>query len=430
MKYLKFFILLLAAGQLSAQTLPSYYDAYIAAKKAEVSAVSSEQSDGFIFLSDTHIKPGASIVNYTPELINAIMDGVAAPKVIWGGDAVPAYTDQVEKSWELHKQMFDRITTGTDVLLTHGNHDLTARISKDVKEGYSLSKSATAKRFKAVTSEKAVYNPADKNTLYFYYDQPYSKVRYIILDVFDEFKGTDVYWGVKEGFSDKQYEWVFREAVMNAPKDYGLFFVMHWTTTFDKAVHYKKLNETLHAFARHQDYGEFEFSKREDLKLLMALGGHRHHDMQVASNGLWSVITVCDACYTDDTRSPFSEFYKEQRKKETTQQHGFDYVSINKDFSKVSMIRFGIGRNRVFNINPVSVTLGSEISLTSEDSVKWICYDSDAIKYVNRKRWSLPSSVVGVTPDGRVFGLKEGEAVVAAIDSKGNQEYFYVKVTK
>jgi hypothetical protein len=29
-----------------------------------------------------------------------------------------------------------------------------------------------------------------------------------------------------------------------------------------------------------------------------------------------------------------------------------------------------------------------------------------------------------------VFGLKEGEAVVAAIDSKGNQEYFYVKVTK
>jgi hypothetical protein len=94
------------------------------------------------------------------------------------------------------------------------------------------------------------------------------------------------------------------------------------------------------------------------------------------------------------------------------------------------MIRFGIGRNRVFNINPVSVSLGAEVSLVSEDSVQWICYDSDAIKYINRKRWSLPSSIVGVTPDGRVFGLKEGEAVVAAIDSKGNQEYFYVKVTK
>ena len=430
MKYLKFFILLLAAGQLSAQSLPSYYDDYIAAKKAEVQALKANEGDAFMFFADTHIKPGGTIITYAPDLINTIFEGDASPTVIWGGDAVPAYTDAVEKSWDLHKDMFKRIAPGTAILLTHGNHDLTARISKDVKEGYSLSQAATAKRFKAVTSPKAVYNTADKNTLYFYYDKPESKVRYIILDVFDEFAGTDVFWGVKDGFSDKQYEWIFSEAVMNAPKDYALFFVMHWTTTYDKAERYRKLNEALYALAQHQDYGDFAFSQRPDLKLLMALGGHRHHDMQVAFNGLWSVITVCDACYTDDTRSPFSEFYTEKRKKETTVQHGLDYVSISKDLSKVTMNRFGIGRNRTFNLNPITVSVGTDVKLSSDDAVRWVCYDSDAIKYVNRKRWSLPSTVIGVTPDGHVYGLQEGQAVVAAIDSKGNQEYFYIKVNK
>ena len=430
MKKSIYIALLFMAGHLSAQSLPSYYDDYVSAKKAEVEAVISEQSDGFIFLSDTHIKPGASIINYAPGLINSILEGVSLPKVIWGGDAVPAYTDEVEKSWDLHKEMFMAIDSETDILLTHGNHDLTARISKDVKEGYSLSKAATAKRFKAVTSKKAVYNAADKNSLYFYYDQPEAKIRYIILDVFDELKGTDVYWGVKDGFSEKQFEWVFNEAVLNAPKDYAIFFVMHWTTPFDKAERYKKLNEAMYALANHQDYEGLSFSKRPDLKLLMALGGHRHHDMQVAFNGMWSVITVCDACYTDDSRSPFAEFYSEKRVKESTVQHGFDYVSVNNEHDRISMIRVGIGRNRIFNLKPINITLGSDITLTSDNSLQWVCYDSDAIKYINRKRWSLPSTVVGVTPQGRVFGLKEGEAVVAAIDSKGNQEYFYVTVNE
>ena len=94
------------------------------------------------------------------------------------------------------------------------------------------------------------------------------------------------------------------------------------------------------------------------------------------------------------------------------------------------MIRFGIGRNRKFNLNPITVSVGADVKLSSDDAVSWVCYDSDSIKYVNRKRWSLPSTVIGVTPDGHVYGLQEGQAVVAAIDSKGNQEYFYIKVNK
>ena len=164
------------------QVLPPGYDAYLSVKKAEISALLPSQADGFVFWADTHFKADGE--STSSEIISTVLNGLPHPKAIWGGDAIIAYTNDVEQCWKAQKASFARLDKGIRLLPVRGNHDLTARESKDIKAGYSLSPKSTFKAFSAVTTKGAVRNPKDKTGLYYYYDEPDTRIRYIVADVF------------------------------------------------------------------------------------------------------------------------------------------------------------------------------------------------------------------------------------------------------
>lgn len=408
-----FFLTTPAAGQ---RVLPVEYNEYLSAKKAELAALLPSVSDGFVFWTDTHFKANGE--SSSSEIISTVLDGLPHPKAIWGGDAITAYTNDVELCWRAQKASFDRLDKSICLLPVRGNHDLTARESKDIKAGYSLSPKATFKAFSAVTAKGVVRNSKDKTGLYYYYDEPNARIRYIVADVFDRFEGTDVFWGVKEGVSDQQLKWLTEEAMDKAPEGWRLVFAMHSAIGFDINIHkcYVPLVNAIETLSE----------RRPDLRVLMVLGGHRHHDMQIVRNGVWYVQTVCDAPYPDGTRSPFSP-PGVQRKAGTPNEHAMDYVAVSKDGDTVFMVRIGYGSNRTYHLTPIEIAVGESLEMSGEEISTWYAYDSTGDAYKNKK-WNLTCNVAGITPTGRLFGLSEGDSVVVAIDASGNQNYYYVKV--
>ena len=402
----------------SRQSLPPSYDEHISAKKAEISALVPSQADGFVFWTDTHFKAYGE--SSSSEIISLLLDGIPRPKAIWGGDAITAYTNDIEKCWRAQTREFARLDKDIRLMPVRGNHDLTARESKDVKAGYSLSPKATFKAFDAVTTKGVIRNPKDKNGLYYYYDETETRIRYIVVDMFESFDGTDVFWGVKPGVSEKQLVWLVDEAIGKAPEGWGLVFAMHSSVGFDLSVHksYVPLAEAIETLPTY----------RPDLKVLLVLGGHRHHDMQIVRSGVWYVMTASDATYQDYARSPFSP-PGVRREKGTSNEHVIDYISVSKDMDTVSMIRIGYGSNRTYHLTPIEISVGESIQMPSEGIKTWVAYDSERSKYsFSNTKWYFSCEVAGITPNGRLFALSAGDSVLAAIDSIGNLQFYYLKV--
>lgn len=406
-------------GSAVARELPEYYSSHIATKKAEVSSLGSSQADGFVFWTDTHISANAG---NSPLLIRELLTQTGDTKVFWGGDAVPAYTADPSAAWSTQVGMFDEITDTEGIYPVHGNHDLTCRESAESSAGSTLSKSEVSRRFRDVTGDGAVYNTSDAASLYYYVDNPSAGIRYIVMDVYDQFQGSDVYWGVLPGVSQTQMDWVFGTAVMNAPENCKLVVLSHFAPGFNPNV--SVLSAALAALSAHEDYGTYSFSSRQDLKLILVLGGHQHHDMQLNRGGVWYVQTLSDACYPDFTRSPFAPSVT--RTFGTIYEQGLDYVSIASDLSTITMIRSGIGGNRLFNMQEIEIAEGQTVQLNSSGASSWKAYDSSST--YSGGTWSLTTNVATVSSSGLVTGVSEGYAVVAARDASNNLELFKIKV--
>lgn len=89
------------------QVLPPGYDAYLSVKKVEISALLPSQADGFVFWADTHFKADGE--STSSEIISTVLNGLPHPKAIWGGDAITAYTNDVEQCWKAQKASFARL---------------------------------------------------------------------------------------------------------------------------------------------------------------------------------------------------------------------------------------------------------------------------------------------------------------------------------
>lgn len=406
-------------GSAAERSLPAYYSSHIATKKAEVAALSSSQADGFIFWTDTHVSANSG---YSPLLIRDLLTQTSGTKVFWGGDAVPAYTSDPSASWAVQVGMFDEINNTEGIYPVHGNHDLTCRESSESSSGVTLSKSEVSQKFRDVSGPAAVYNMSDAASLYYYVDNVSAGIRYIVMDVYDQFQSGNVYWGVHEGVSQTQMDWVFGTVVMGAPQNYKIVVLTHFAPGFNAGL--SSLNAALTALSAHEDYGTYSFSSRQDLELILVLGGHRHHDMQLNTDGVWTVQTVCDACYSDFSRSPFAPSIT--RSSGTIYEQGLDYVSIAPDFSTITMVRAGVGGNRVFNMSTYEISEGQTLQLSSSGATSWTAYDSSSS--YDDGSWTLTSNVATVSSSGLVTGVNEGYSVIAAEDASNNLELFKIKV--
>lgn len=400
----------------------------------KVDLVNKTDIDGgsFIFITDTH---GTSNTWNSPQQIKYILQNTPIDKVIWGGDAISAYGDNIEQQWEWHCDAFDAIIKGyCNLYKVRGNHDFTIRTSENSDEGRTLSQHQTFQYLFKDAPAGIVRNAEDPDGCYYYFDDDKSKIRYIIIDTDDSVSEGNVPWGVWNGVHDVQLDWIANTAILNTPDSYGIIIVSHipiTDTTTPYFATYKNMLQIVDA-VNSKSAGiigsvSYDFSALSNVHILLYLSGHQHHDIQTYRNGVLHVVTACDTAYSDYLSDLF---VVDKSGRYGANAQCFDGVCIDKNKENISFIRFGVGGNRFFHLQPVRLKVGEEALLNISqkgDAFTWHSYNSSGNSYANWV-WTLSNTIVAVDGQGVVSGIVPGEAVVLNMNERGDKEFYNVIV--
>ena len=426
-------------------SIPSYYSEYLASKIDNINNINFKNginSDNFIFVTDTHC--------YSEEekshiLIPYIMRKTICNKCFYGGDVVGNWggKDVVDKSIKLQMRLHEGISPYGILFNVRGNHDLFSRsLSDSVKFGYSQEQVANIMTSR-MDQNKYVTNENDKGACYYYVDNTYKNIRYIVIDTTDSVNsdnGNETIFNVHK----TQIIWIIKEAIMKIPSNYDIVILLHvpvvrnsssdgsWQSyenvrTLCSALGLKKSNVTIE--------GEtFDFSHIGG-KLLMVLGGHTHGDLETYIDNVLHVSTACDRLYTGDTMYYSAwggaDVYP-VRKFGTIYEQLFDYVNIDLSANIIHFIRIGAGFDRHFHITPIEVEMGKSKQIDSSllDIITWDCVDTDGMEYgdISKPKNPVFQRETASIDSGLIVGKKQGECMVAGFDKDNNREFWYIKI--
>ena len=401
----------------------------------KVKQINSERtsSESFIFITDTHVAANSL---GSLQLIKYIIENTRISKVIWGGDAICAYgkDSDIEAQWKKQVLFDSLVSTVGQLYKLRGNHDFTIKESSSSNKGVTYSQQKTAQLLFENHPDDIVRNEADPGACYYCFDDKTHHVRFVAFDTTDSVKGENVAWGTVYGVHDVQLRWIADSAIATTPKGYGLIFLSHVPFTDTTGARHEVLSNVreLVDAAALKTSGKsgsvnYDFTKLKDVNVLMCLSGHNHQDMQTFRNGVVHMVTASDAAYNDYKADPFVKDLS-GRKKGTINELCFDCVTINKKKRVIKTYRIGIGGDRVFHTKPISCKIGKRKRLNTSfhGNVEWYSYNASGNKYDGK--WTLFDDVVSVDSQGYVTCWKSGEAVVLAIDEKGNKEFYNIIV--
>ena len=412
--------------------VPIYYESTLFDVIKAVNRESASNSS-FIFITDTHVEANQM---QSPYLIKCIIEQTKINKVIWGGDAICAYGKdaEIETSWQKQTQLDSVVAEIGSVYKIRGNHDFTIKENSKSEKGITYSQRKTAQMLLAGHPKNVVLNSSDPSACYYYFDDTKSHLRFIAFDTTDSVKGENVAWGTVYGVHDRQLQWIVDSAIATIPKGYDIVFLSHvpfMDTIGEWHVVYNNVREVIDAISR-KSAGrvgnvDYDFRKLKKTTLLMCLSGHNHQDRQTYRNGCVHMVTACDAAYNDYKADPFVKDLS-GRIKGTVNEQCFDCVSIDRKKNLISVYRIGVGGNRLFHTKALKCKVGKSKRLRTlqRGFVEWHSYNASGNQYDGK--WTLLNDVVSVDGTGNLICIKKGEAVVIAIDEKGNKELFNIIV--
>lgn len=400
-------------------------------KTEEVNMV-NKGGGSFIFITDTH---GTSNCWNSPQQIRYVLKNTSINDVIWGGDAISAYGDNIEQQWKWHCSAFDEVIKGYGNLYkVRGNHDFAIKDDENSEGGKTLSQHQTFQYLFHDAPVEVVRNTEDPDGCYYYFDDGNSNIRFIILDTEDSVNEGNIPWGVINGVHDVQLDWIANTAIASTPKNYSIVFVSHIPITDTTTQFYPTFSNPLMLVSavNAKSSGRirtvnYDFSSLDNVRVLLYLSGHQHHDMQTYQNGVLHVVTACDTAYSDYISDPFVV--------DKSGRHGanaqcFDCVCIDQNKEKLTFVRFGVGGSRIFHLNPIRIKVGdavlADITQTGNDFT-WYSYNSSGNSYSNYV-WTLHNTYVNVDKQGMIKGLASGESVVLNMNEKGDKEFYNVIV--
>ena len=418
------FILLNLIDSLSPQN--DYWNPYLEEKIYDIS-----QSDGdvlFMFFTDTHISHNTG---HSYNIINTIQRKIICPSIFWGGDAITAYSSDMEKEWEIQKHIFDTIALFSNVYAIRGNHDFTYK-NKKTGSGKTLTQGEVSSRILNECTGTIVTDINNTSPCYYFVDDDRNKIRYIVFDTNDAGTYGDVPWGYKSSVGHEQLKWIATNAILTTPDNYGIIFFSHIPITHHFNAKFASVEKTIKAAAYKEsveiDGDIIDFRQmNHGTKVLLVLSGHNHHDMQIYTEGILQGITACDAFYNDYLYSPFAS-YCNKREKSSFREQVVDLCKYDNENNVFSFFRFGCGGDRFFHLTPIKMSVGDSIKLPStlKMAKHFTAYDSDA-KWRD-KVWILNCDVVAIDDGGLITAKNIGESTVCAINAKGNIEFFDVIV--
>ena len=219
-------------------------------------------------------------------------------------------------------------------------------------------------------------------------------------------------------------------ALTGTPADYDVVVLSHYAATVATGSTFiPDFNRMLLAYNAKANTNinnnQYDFSNVQG-KVLAYISGHTHKNLQSFSAGVTHICTACDAKYSEN---PYMNEKPYSRGQETKTEQLFDFIQIDKAANMICCKRIGAGYDRYFHTQQNSVRNGNSITLETtmlSDDLTWGCYDNDA--WVTKTdKTQITSSRVTVS-NGVVSAIAIGEAVVYAIDTTGNREFFEVIV--
>lgn len=418
--------------------LPSYFEENISSKSSLVKECLENASDCFFFWTDSHLSANDG---YTPQIIEHASKAwnVKTPKIVFGGDIIPSFVKDMTPFIRQYEGQCEYMKGFGRVYPARGNHDFTFKYAPGKPEGVTYDNAATSEIFrKSMTLSGVVHNNADPSSSYYYFDEKKSKIRYVVIDSSDHIKDTSVGFGIADSISVEQRRWLFRDAILGAPKKYSIVMVSH-VPQFEYGTDSPTVEviQGISAFSAHSsvvlDGEEYRFDQRKDLKLLAVFSGHLHHDMQIYQNGALHVMMMGDVRYRDFRRDPFLDA-DYTRKTGTVNAHAVDFVCVLKKQNALAAIRLGAGPDRLFHMSPIVLKVGDKYRLTFSPEVKRaVAYDAkaDFVKNETEKYsyiWKLNHSVVSVTEVGVITAITPGEATLMVERQNGLREFYHIKV--
>ena len=331
--------------------LPDYYTDYMTSKYNEINTLMESITDGdaFIFITDTHWKDN---VQLSPNLIDHIRKNTNVQKVIFGGDVVRAFgtKDKIKEDiYGFNSEVKDYVDS-RNYFPTIGNHDFTIKYinSADDQTGYTYGVPfAYNSSVKPLESYASLIN----QKMFYYFDNPVQKVRYIMVNTEEEVNYGDNPWGVGAHITQQQLDWLTNDALNVPSDDWHVVTIGHVPIHPYAPSHDGALDILRYALEGYTNKSKASFTApygtvlNKDFTnykghMVGYFAGHNHKDTEFVGENMINISTGCDATYNDDVW---------KRTVGTVTEQLFDVVIVDKTNRKINMIRIGAGDNRTFN---------------------------------------------------------------------------------
>lgn len=339
---------------------PEYWRGHVESKIDRVVGLQAGGRDrmSFGFITDMHMEGNAG---NSFGIMQDIIEKAGITTFINGGDQANNGVNALKgRAISQIEQMFHGFAPIQDKMLNAmGNHDdnsISSLWSETMKHDELYS------RLFRYMGNKVVYGPTGK---YFYKDDLFHKVRYIVLDSIDipyikEGTGLKYRGQTKYAFRQEQLDW-FAKKALDTPSGYSVVVTSHvpvyetGVVGMDNNVRNSILARgILRAYKMGRKYTASSSDNVEaDLKasvnvdftgkggdVIAWFGGHVHTDNVVIMPDNIPMITTLN-----DSAKPWGS--APARSRGTVSEHAFDIVTVDKGSRKIYLTRIGAGKDRI-----------------------------------------------------------------------------------
>lgn len=370
--------------------IPSFTNSWkneVEAKENLILQANYDDNFTFMFSTDMHVQESiGGFLNNTYRVLNHVDKVLNTDLILNGGDSVPYGTSDKAHGMNTLKDAMRKYHDKSKVVHIFGNHD-NNMISKglfpyddELQRPEWILNQKTQYNILASHLKDVVFGSKDK--MYFFKDFEDKKIRLIVLNSQDVPYTTatdsrgEYYKYLKPSIlnvSNEQMTWLANTALKFDDKDdktqWITLFTIHvspftesegMTWNAPQYPNNLQLRQIIKAFKNgekgiasykndtlndgiHNVNTSYDFTSQGNMRIGGMFSGHNHLDCATVVDGYPAVTTTCG--YPDmslDERLPrvvgeFSEI-------------AFDHITINRNNNKLKLIRFGAGKDRVFDI--------------------------------------------------------------------------------
>lgn len=363
----------------SAEVYPDYLRVEAENTVADIRSVAARNITCIAFMTDIHYTPCENDHIRLERTLNTyrhIASEVKLEGMVLGGDRIfEACKERRSEALKSYREHFADIR----YFPLNGNHDLGGQWDGYVIKAENSANSFTKQDlfegfYDHLKTQKVVFNEKDPdNQLYYYLDNPESKIRYVFLDSSDtpqtmDEKGKLVYDPIGwMAFSQKQIDWIANHALKLEEEGWTVLLFSHhvadpyqakdYAMTLKKNRHTHGLIRLLDAYRKgedldvtlykeHPDYTlrmQYPFSQYRRAVIAGVVMGHSHTDyVDYSETGIPFIHTA--SAYADD------DIYRMDAPKRvdgTKTEILFDVITISRENTTLYLSRVGAGHDRV-----------------------------------------------------------------------------------